>query len=111
MEESKQLLRVLILKADKLDSRLNANNVTLAKLTCIVEEHQLRSSRMEGVQKACREKCDSEIKATEAIVKRVDITLMKAYAMFKAVTVILSGIAGSVAVIVGGIKIFEFFNH
>ena len=58
MEEFKLMLTHILAKVDSIDSRLQDTNITLTRNTVIVDEHKLRSDRLELIQKDCRATCD-----------------------------------------------------
>jgi hypothetical protein len=76
------LIEVLISNVDrvieqneKINEKLASQNRTLDKLTYIVDEHQLRSTRLEGIQKDCREKCDADIVIATTMAEAAQKTL------------------------------------
>jgi hypothetical protein len=58
MEEFKLLLNHLMIKVDRLDSKIQENNIILARNTVSLEEHKRRTDIAESVQKECRATCD-----------------------------------------------------
>ena len=118
MEEHNSLLRLLLLQSERLSEQMEGTNTrlheidkTVLVLAGTVIEHQKGSIAMQQVQADCRKTCDSHIEAVEKMAKSVDITLMKSYAIIKALVVIFSGITGIIGLLIGIMKLIELFRH
>lgn len=82
MTTTDPLIEVLIKSVDrvidqneKINDKLAVQNRTLDKLTIIVDEHQLRSTRLEGIQTDCRNKCDADIAIATSMAEAAQNTL------------------------------------
>lgn len=92
---------------EKINERLNQNNIILADLTKTVILHEKRSTTLEETQKDCRIKCEADISVATGMATAAQKTYDEIKYLFKVLFWLIASMAGMVGFAAGVAQIWD----